>query len=78
VIGSKNEASMWLESSGVRSSVDSSLINFMWGYITFDHFDLEFDIRPERNLEIINWGDSFGSSISVESWAMESSVITLM
>jgi hypothetical protein len=50
----------------------------MWGDVTFDHFDLEFNVRPKRNLEIINWGDGSGTTISVESWAVEGSVITLM
>ena len=50
----------------------------MWGDVTFDHFDLEFNVRPKRNFEIINWGDGSGTTISVESWAVEGSVITLM
>jgi hypothetical protein len=69
---------MWLKGSGMRSSVDRCLINFVWGDITFDHFDLEFNVRPKRNFKIIDWGDGSGTTISVESWAVESSVITLM
>jgi len=78
VIRSKDEASVWLKGSSVWSSIDSCLIDFMWGDVTFDHFDLEFNVRPKRNFEIINWGDGSSTTISVESWAVEGSVITLM
>ena len=69
---------MWLKGSSVWGSIDSLLVNFMWRYVTFKHFNLEFDVWPEWNFEIINWGDSSGTTISVESWAVESSMITFM
>jgi hypothetical protein len=50
----------------------------MWGDVTFDHFNLEFNIRPERNFEIIDWGYGSGTTISIVSWAVESSVITFV
>jgi len=78
MIRSENEASMWLKSGSVWSSVNSCLINFMWGDVTFDHFNLEFNIRPERNFEIIDWGYGSGTTISIVSWAVESSVITFV
>jgi hypothetical protein len=78
VIGSKNEASMWLKSSSVWSSIDGSLINSVWRDIALKHFNFKFNVRPKWDLEIVNWGDSSSTTISVVSWAVKSSVITFV